>query len=65
MSVWSFKRLVKTKTRAAGLKYLLGQKERQIGNWFFKNTVGDIIKVALVLEKGLKEREQIFEASVT
>ena len=29
MSVWSFKRLVKTKTRAAGLKYLLGQKERQ------------------------------------
>ena len=29
MSVWSFKTLVKTKTRAAGLKYLLGQKERQ------------------------------------
>ena len=29
MSVWSFKKLVKTKTRAAGLKYLLGQKERQ------------------------------------
>ena len=35
------------------------------GNWFFKNAVGDIIKVALVLEKGLKEREKIFEASVT
>ena len=29
MSVWSFKKLVKTKTSAAGLKYLLGQKERQ------------------------------------
>ena len=29
MSVWSFKKLVKSKTKAAGLKYLLAQKERQ------------------------------------
>ena len=29
MSQWTFKRLVKEKTKTAGLKYLLGQKERQ------------------------------------
>ena len=148
MSVWSFKKLVKTKTKAAGLKYLLVQKERQsktiqiqydelaiqeyfvnghcgkklsklifkarsktldikmqqkwkyadiicIGckireescdeillceklnnqnrvadnpidfNWFFKNTVSDVVKVGLVLENGLKERDKILYAGVT
>ena len=148
MSVWSFKKLVKTKTSAAGFKYLQGQKERQtktvqiqydelkiqeyfvnghcrkqlsklifkarsktvdikmqqkwkyadnicIGcktreetcdeillceklnnrnrvsdnpmdsNWFFKTTVSDIVKAAMVLEKGLKQREKILEAGVT
>ena len=29
MSKWTFKKLVKEKTKAAGLKYLLGQKEKQ------------------------------------
>ena len=29
MSQWSFKKLVKAKTEAAGLKYLLSQKEKQ------------------------------------
>ena len=29
MSVWSFKKLVRFKTKEAGLKYLLGEKERQ------------------------------------
>ena len=28
-------------------------------NWFFKNTVSDIVKVGLVLENGLKERDKI------
>ena len=148
MSVWSFKKLVKSKTKAAGLKYLLGQKERQsktlqiqydelaiqeylvdghckkslsqlifqarsktldikmqqkwkyadkicIGcktreesgeeillcenlnyenrvaenpikyDWFFSITVSDMVKVGLVMEKGLKEREKILEAGVT
>ena len=34
-------------------------------NWFFKSTVSDIVKVGLVLKKGLKEREKILEAAVT
>ena len=34
-------------------------------NWFFKSTVSDIVKVGLVLENGLKEREKILEAAVT
>ena len=29
MSQWNFKKLVKSKTEAAGLKYLLSQKEKQ------------------------------------
>ena len=148
MSVWSFKKLVKSKTKAAGLKYLLGQKERQsktvliqydeltiqeylvdghckkilsqlifkarsqtldikmqqkwkyadkickgcktreesgeeillcenlnYGNsvaenpirydWFFSSTVSDMVKVGLLMEKGLKERDKILEAGVT
>ena len=148
MSVWKFKNLVKAKTEAAGLHYLLAQKERQsktdqiqydnlaiqeylvdgncrknvsklifkarsqtldikmqqkwkyadkicIGckrkeesgeemlicenlnyenrvaenpisyNWFFKSAVSDMVKAGLLLEKGLKERDRILEASVT
>ena len=34
-------------------------------NRFFKNTVTDIVKVGLVLENGLKERDKILEAGVT
>ena len=34
-------------------------------NWFFKSTASDIVKVGLVLENGLKEREKILEAAVT
>ena len=33
-------------------------------NWFFKTTVSDIVKAAMVLEKGLKQREKILEAGV-
>ena len=148
MSQWTFKRLVKEKTKTAGLKYLLGQKERQtktsnihygdlniqeyfiggnckknlsnlifkarsktldiktqqkwkyadkicIGcktkeesgdeillcenlnnqnrvaenqidyNWFYKNTVTDIVKVGLLLDRGMKQREKILESAVT
>ena len=148
MSQWTFKRLVKEKTKTAGLKYLLGQKERQTktsnihyddlniqeyfigGNckknlsklifkarsktldiktqqkwkyadkicigckskeesgdeillcenlnnqnrvaenqidysWFYKNTVTDIVKVGLLLDRGMKEREKILESAVT
>ena len=145
---WTSKKLVKSKTKAAGLKYLLGQKERQskimqiqydelaiqkylvdghckkslsqlifkarsktldikmqqkwkyadkicIGcktreesgeeillceklnsenrmtenpiryDWFFSNSVSDMVQVGLLMEQGLRERDKILEAGVT
>ena len=34
-------------------------------NWFYKNTVNDIVKVGLLLDRGLKQREKIIESGVT
>ena len=148
MSKWTFKKLVKEKTKAAGLKYLMDQKGQQtktssvhyddlklqeyfidgnckknisqlifkarsktldiktqqkwkyadkicfgcktkeesgneilicenlnkenkdsvnpiVYDWFYKNTVSDIIEVGLLLDRGLKQREKIIESGVT
>ena len=34
-------------------------------DWFFKNTVSDIVKVGLLLDRGLRERDKIVESGVT
>ena len=34
-------------------------------DWFFNSTVSDMVKVGLLMEKGLKERDKILEAGVT
>ena len=34
-------------------------------DWIFKSTVSDMVKAGLLLEKWLKERDRILEASVT
>ena len=34
-------------------------------DWFYKNTVSDIIEVGLLLDRGLKQREKIIESGVT
>ena len=34
-------------------------------NWFFKSAVSNMVKAGLLLEKGLEERDRIFEGSVT
>ena len=34
-------------------------------SWFYNNTVTDIVKVGLLLDRGMKERENILESAVT
>ena len=43
-----------------------GDSETPINyNWFYKNTVRDIVKAGLLLDRGLKERDKIVESGVT
>ena len=34
-------------------------------NWFYKNNVSDIVKVGLLIDRGLKQRDKIVESGVT
>ena len=34
-------------------------------NWLYKNNVSDIVKVGLLLDRGLKQRDKIVESGVT
>ena len=34
-------------------------------NWFYKSTVSDIVKVGLLLYRGLKEKDKMVESGVT
>ena len=33
--------------------------------WFFSSSVSDMVKVGLLMEQGLRERDKILEAGVT
>ena len=34
-------------------------------DWFYRKSVSDIVKVGKLLDKGLKERQRIFETGIT